>query len=123
MSARSRIIAGLAGATLLVAFAVAVSLWAFGTIEEAAAKRSHTSAVVNSGIDLLSSLKDAETGQRGYLLTGDNAFLEPYLAARDRLPNHLKELRALTSLRPAQEHLDAMAPMLDAKLEEMSHAI
>lgn len=35
---------------------------------------------------LLASLQDAETGQRGYLLTGDSSYLAPYLAAQRELP-------------------------------------
>jgi CHASE3 domain sensor protein len=46
---------------------------------------------------LLSALKDAETGQRGYLLTGDEAFLEPYVAVRDGVRSQLEELRQLTT--------------------------
>src|SRR5436190_6784369 len=35
--------------------------------------------------NLISSLKDAETGQRGYLLTGDENYLEPYRDALARI--------------------------------------
>src|SRR5262249_11176547 len=38
---------------------------------------------------LLSTLKDAESGQRGYLVTGDESYLQPYHAARARLPAEL----------------------------------
>jgi two-component system sensor histidine kinase EvgS len=72
---------------------------------------------------LLSELKDAETGQRGYLLTGDEAFLEPYLAVRDSISGHLEELRQLTLISAAHKHLDALAPLMDAKLAELSHVI
>ncbi len=41
---------------------------------------------------LLSQLKDAETGQRGFLLTGNPAYLEPYDAARQRLDADFKRL-------------------------------
>jgi PAS domain S-box-containing protein len=44
---------------------------------------------------LLSTVKDAETGQRGYLLTGKNAYLEPYQAAVVTLRHELGELSAL----------------------------
>jgi signal transduction histidine kinase len=38
-------------------------------------------------------IKDAESGQRGFLLTGDDAYLAPYLAAEGRLDEFLGELR------------------------------
>lgn len=44
---------------------------------------------------LFSLLQDAETGQRGYVITGQQRFLEPYDAALRRLPSHLASLRAL----------------------------
>src|SRR5690606_36089446 len=40
-------------------------------------------------------LVDAETGVRGYLLTGNDAFLTPYLQAQEEIPEALAELRAL----------------------------
>ena len=38
---------------------------------------------------------DQETGQRGFIITGDESFLEPYNAAQERLAGHITELRAL----------------------------
>src|ERR1700723_1041601 len=42
---------------------------------------------------LLSTLKDAETGQRGYLLTGEESYLSPYTDAKDALPGEFKSIR------------------------------
>ncbi|MCR4304911.1 MAG: PAS domain S-box protein [Gallionella sp.] len=123
MKVTHKIIAWLAGAVLLVALGVVVSFLTYSQIEESAAVRKHTNAVLDSAGELLSALRDAETGQRGYLLTGDKAFLEPYLAVRDRISGQLVELRRLTLVSAAQKHLDALAPLVDAKLVDMSHAI
>src|ERR1700742_4814748 len=41
---------------------------------------------------ILSSITDAETGQRGYLLTGDKKYLAPYVKAIAELPRELSEL-------------------------------
>lgn len=46
----------------------------------------------------MSALKDAETGQRGYILSGDETYLEPYLAQRDGIENHLLLLKQTTLL-------------------------
>src|ERR1700733_9770882 len=53
--------------------------------------------------DLLSELKDAETGQRGYLLTGDDNYLEPYKSALAAIPTTLVDLRKLTTDNPDQQ--------------------
>ena len=62
----------------------------------------HTWAVIGEIESTVSTLKDAETGQRGYLLTGRPSFLEPYRAAIETIPAHLSRLRALTADNPAQ---------------------
>jgi CHASE3 domain sensor protein len=117
-----KIVASLAGVALLIAMVV-IPLWAFSQIKEAAEARKHTYLIINRAENLLSELRDAETGQRGYSLTGDKAFLEPYLAVRNSISGHLEELRQLTLSSAAHKHLDAMAPLIAAKLAEMQHVI
>src|SRR5262245_31662209 len=50
---------------------------------------------------VLQRVTDAETGQRGYMLTGDRAYLEPYEQARAALPDALRRLRKMTAHNPA----------------------
>ncbi|HLT74024.1 MAG TPA: CHASE3 domain-containing protein, partial [Ohtaekwangia sp.] len=45
---------------------------------------AHTQEVINELHRLNAAILDAETGQRGYLLAGEEAFLEPYRNSRDR---------------------------------------
>ncbi len=85
--------------------------------------RKHSRVILNRADDLLSALKDAETGQRGYLLTGDEAFLETYLAVHNSIIGKLKELRQLSLVPAANDHLDALGPMVDARLAHISQAI
>lgn len=63
---------------------------------------SHTHEVLAKLEAALSSLKDAEAGERGYLLTGEPAYLDPYRDAVSRFPGQLAELRQLTLDNPAQ---------------------
>jgi len=63
---------------------------------------SHTNEVLTRLEAVLSTLKDAETGQRGYLLTGEATYLEPYREAVDRLPGQIAALRQLTLDNPPQ---------------------
>ena len=56
-------------------------------------ERSH--AIIETSDALLIRAVDAETGQRAYLLTGDDAFLEPYRGARDDIMRSLDSLREL----------------------------
>jgi two-component system sensor histidine kinase/response regulator len=123
MKTTYKIAVSLAGAVLLVALGVALSFRTFNQLEATAEARKQTHLVLNSADDLLSALKDAETGQRGYLLTDDETFLEPYLAVRDSIKDHLGKLRQLTITGIAHKHLDAVAPLIDAKLAGMAHVI
>lgn len=67
---------------------------------------------------------DAETGQRGYLLTGDSTFLEPYSRARDQIGDKLKQLRELTADNPAQvSQLATISALLATRFEQMERTI
>lgn len=113
----------LVAALLLVALGALGLFWSYGQIEEAAAARKHTHVVVIHSQDWLSGLKDAETSHRGYVLTGDEAFLEPYLKVRDELDGRLQELRQLTAIPDARVHLEAVGPLLVAKMAHIAQVI
>jgi CHASE3 domain sensor protein len=69
---------------------------------------------------LLSTLKDAETGQRGYLLTGDERYLEPYTNARAELPGELQKARPLLAGRAAQiRRFDMLEIVAKQKMDEL----
>jgi PAS domain S-box-containing protein len=90
---------------LLVVALVADAVLSLHNIREVATSVqwvSHTNEVLSRLEAVLSTLKDAETGQRGYLLTGEPAYLEPYRDAVDRLPRQIADLRQLTLDNPAQ---------------------
>jgi PAS domain S-box-containing protein len=55
--------------------------------------------------EVLMLLADAETGGRGFALTADDRFLEPYERARSRLPDQLARLRSFTADNPRQQQL------------------
>jgi PAS domain S-box-containing protein len=118
-----KVAASLAGLTLLVLLVVTLSFRSFKQIETAAEARKHTSAILISANELLSALRDAETSQRGYLLTGNEAFLQPYVAAQNSIVPHLVNLQTLTIIPESRKILDAMMPLVDAKLAEMARVI
>src|SRR5262245_835990 len=63
---------------------------------------SHTQEVLAKLEEVLSTLKDAETGQRGYLLTGAHRYPEPHEQAVARIPGQLAQLRQLIADNSAQ---------------------
>ncbi|GAO41876.1 response regulator [Flavihumibacter petaseus] len=56
----------------------------------------HTYAVITKTQELMGDLRDAETGQRGFLLTGKEEFLGPYMGAATAADTHIEQLRELT---------------------------
>ncbi len=62
----------------------------------------HTHEVLQVLQQLLLSLVDAETGERGFIITGDERYLEPYEAGRNAVQGHLARLVELTADDPSQ---------------------
>jgi PAS domain S-box-containing protein len=85
---------------------------------------AHTEVVVGQLEGLMSILKDAETGQRGYLLTGEQSYLRPYEDALARVPATLAGLEALTADEPAQRaRLATLERTAGAKLDELRQTV
>ncbi|MHB2025071.1 MAG: CHASE3 domain-containing protein [Elusimicrobiota bacterium] len=84
----------------------------------------HTHSVLERLSNLLSLLKDAETGQRGYLITGKESYLEPYQAAIALIPESVNDLKELTKDNPDQQRrIDILEPLLAKKLNELNNTI
>jgi methyl-accepting chemotaxis protein len=81
---------------------------------------SHTEQVRRSALVLLSLLQDAETGHRGFIVTGLDSFLEPYTRALPRIEEVYEELRRQTADNAEQQRrLDAVRPVIAEKKAEM----
>jgi len=75
----------------------------------------HTLHVIEEGQQALTCLLDCETAARGYMLTRDKRYLEPYEICYQHVAGHLGTLRALTADNPAQQ---AVMPQLFALADE-----
>ncbi len=92
--------------------------------EEKVAWVNHTNEVLLESEKLLSRLKDMETGQRGFLLTEDIAYLEPYYEGVSASEEHFKRLKELTSDNPLQQkRLDNMHEAIQLKFDELAETI
>lgn len=77
----------------------------------------HTHLVLERLDSVQVDLVDQESGQRGFALTGDRSFLEPYDRNRVQLQEDLTDLRRLTSDNPKQQRaLDRLEPLVKARL-------
>ncbi|MBD2102588.1 CHASE3 domain-containing protein [Leptolyngbya sp. FACHB-261] len=72
----------------------------------------------------LSTVKDAETGQRGYLLTGRENYLDPYRTAVSSINQRLENLKRLTNDRPTQNsRIPLLEEQINNKLAELQETI
>jgi CHASE3 domain sensor protein len=84
----------------------------------------HSLEVTTAINDLMVSLEDAETGQRGYLITGDEDYLEPYRRASDQLAVDFARLRNLVGDNSAQlESIQGIEALTTEKLAELEATI
>jgi CHASE3 domain sensor protein len=85
---------------------------------------SHSLQVRQATTHLVSLVQDAETGQRGFLLTGDEGYLLPFTTAQKEIPAAEASLRTLTSDNPAQQsRLTNIYATIALKLQELSRTV
>jgi PAS domain S-box-containing protein len=84
---------------------------------------AHSHAVLAALNNLLSTMKDAETGQRGYLLTGRKDYLRPYEEATAEVRRRLDDLRTLGTPDEGRQRVEAVEADVEAKLSELAQAI
>jgi methyl-accepting chemotaxis protein len=85
---------------------------------------AHTHAVLEVVAQVLSVMKDAETGQRGFVLSGEESYLEPYNSALSTIQKTLSELRTLTTDNPRQQkRIDDATTLVQQKLAELKQTI
>jgi len=118
-----KIVATSVGAALMIAAVSATSFWAFREIETAAAARLEASQIMARANGLLSEVRDAEIGQRGYLLTGDPAYLGLYNEAEATMDEHLKELQLLARSESLYGQIVILAPLVKSRMAELAKAI
>jgi signal transduction histidine kinase/CheY-like chemotaxis protein/CHASE3 domain sensor protein len=87
---------------LLVVSSIA-SYFSIRNLLESAFWVDHTNQVILELENTISVMKDAETGQRGYLLTGDDDFLEPFKGAYDSATASINHIESLTKDNAAQQ--------------------
>ena len=110
-------------AAMFLLSGIGFSLRTYQQIAVTFSAQRHTLLVINTAADFLSALKDAETGQRGYVITGNGDFLQPYLAVRDRIPARLEQLQQLAKADARADSLQELTPLVIAKMAELAQVI
>ncbi len=113
-------------ALLLVLLTAIFSYRTWAALEHARAEALITRQVGDGTIALLAFLKDAETGQRGFLLTGDDRYLEPYTRAVRGIPDSLDSVIRAAARRPLPEQrrrIERLKPLVQDELDELAQTI
>src|SRR5882724_8873478 len=110
------VLGGFVIATAILVFVGWLSYRNTARFAEADAWQNHTYKVLNTLNGTVARLVDAETGQRGYLLTGDEAYLEPYRAAIKNVDQGVAHFKRLTSDNPNQQkRIQVLEPLIEKK--------
>jgi CHASE3 domain sensor protein len=83
-----------------------------------------TFLIVRTASAVDEAIQDAERGQRGYLITGRDSYLDPYNSAKERLPQLLVDLQQAVADSPEQQRrLLALQGDLTTKMNELAETI
>ena len=112
-----KIAAGFALSFVLMAMIGVAAYRSINTLSNTSQMVAHTHRVLDRLAEVLNVLQDAEIGGRGYIITGDESFLQPYQNAETKVATVVNDLRALIADNPAQQkRLSQAEPIVMAKL-------
>jgi len=101
-----------------------ISYWNTRVLLQNVEMVTHTHEVILALNNLASFIKDAETGQRGYVLTGADKYLAPYQEALPRIDESVEKISRLTADNPVQQsRVPTLKLHTAAKLRELSDTI
>src|SRR5215208_417622 len=85
---------------------------------------THTYKVIGELDATLANLIDAETGQRGFLITGVDSYLDPYNEAIATIDDHLQSIRDLIADNPGQQRLlSTLEPSINERLSIIAESL
>jgi signal transduction histidine kinase len=109
---------------LLLILSALLAIWLSVRQNDASQWVRHTLEVENRVNLVRSLITEAESGQRGYLLTGRSEYLRPYQAALDRLPVEIEALQQATIDNPREQaNIQRLKPAVQGKLNELGGSV
>jgi signal transduction histidine kinase len=121
---QSKLLGGVSAAAALLLFVAGLSYWRLARNAEDREWVVHTYQVMGQLDGILQGMTDAETGERGYILTGENSYLAPYQRGLTEVRDNIAAVRRLTSDNPEQQRsLDSLEPVIAERLRELHERI
>lgn len=110
-------------ALIFIAIGIGIFVGARRSLADAALV-SHTHEVIGRVDEIQARVLDAESAERGYLLTGNDAYLLDYQTSVERLPILIVNLRRKIADNPSQvAHLDQLHHLVDTRLKQIQHVL
>lgn len=109
--------------TIAVLIIVATLFWFFDRMKTANNMRNQVLETISTAQILLMSIVDSETAARGYVLTGNEAMLNPYLDAHTSIPSTLKRLQEISFTPAAIKKVEIITPLIGQKMERIASSI
>ncbi|QSX05726.1 CHASE3 domain-containing protein [Sedimentibacter sp. zth1] len=124
MKIRKKIISGFTCMTIIIVIFCGIFVSSTLRTKQRNDMNTHTYKVILNYKSLLESLINAETGQRGYLISGEKEFLEPFDANVEKCRTTLVELKELTSgNQKQQENLNVIEQKSEEFIEILENSI
>ena len=124
MTFKNKIVAGFGTALVILILVGVVSFRTMAQNSEDRVWVNHTHLVLEKLDAVLANLLDAETGHRGYIITSEETYLEPYNNAREHIHQNVAELRGLTADNPSQQRtLNHLEPLTSTMLSALQDRI
>ncbi len=118
------LILGFSISMLLLLISSVASFVSIRGLIEASGWVDHTNKVIRTLDATLTSVKDAERGQRGFLLTGNNRFLTVYNNSFKEVDIDTRQIRALTSDNSVQQHnITILDSLINQRIRQLQHVI
>lgn len=120
LALQTKLVAGFALATALLLTVVAASYRSTVQLLDNESRTQHSLEVLTGLSDLLATMTEAQTGMRGYALTGDPSFLDSHHRAMGQAEAQFQALRRLTMDNPDQQRrLDTLEPLVTEQLDRL----
>lgn len=121
---RHRIVAGVFAVTaIMVVGSTLLTYWFGNRVLDAHGREESRRELIAHLNELVSTVKDAETGQRGFIITGDSSYLGPYEEATRRLPHAEAQVKTLNRDAGDSTDIATIVGLIDRKMGELAKTI
>lgn len=118
MTFKRNLLFGLGLSLILLLISSFASYFSIKNLIQNSQKIRHSSQIIQDLDNIFSLVKDAETGQRGYLLTGDQVFLSPYTKAKEKISGSINDLADEFNTSIVQkQNFDKLKTNIESRLE------